>query len=217
MAVVSLPACITPMLIGSALQSRLMWALLKPLIGFDPNEVNLFEVPIVKDRMTALLGEHYEPTMKLLRTAQEIQKEGPLIYVASRLVPTEFREIQDKAGLVWNSDTNQLAVVLIHNGVGQIFSEQNPGASTPLVPQLPKELQVAYDAARILQNRRESTPSSDDSAPNSLSDISEPLENDKALPEKATPQAAESPSQPVSSVPANTVSPDTGAGDTQAK
>lgn len=148
--VMCLSACITPMLIGSALQSKLMWSLLKPLIGFNPNEVNLFEVPLIKDRMTALLGDKYEPTMQMLRTAQEIQQEGPLIFVASRVVPTEFKAIQDKAGMVWNSDTNQLAVVLVKDGVGQIFAEQNPGA-TQLVPTLPQELQTAYDAASHVQ------------------------------------------------------------------
>ena len=38
----TLTACVSSLLIGNQLQSRLMWALLKPLVGVDPNEVNLF-------------------------------------------------------------------------------------------------------------------------------------------------------------------------------
>ena len=52
-----LSGCVAPLLAGA--QSQLMWALLKPLVGFDPNEVDLFEQPLIKDRMQPLLGEHY--------------------------------------------------------------------------------------------------------------------------------------------------------------
>lgn len=150
MMVVFLSGCVTSLLIGNPLQSKMMWSLLKPLVGFDPNEVNLFEVPMVKDRMTALLGDKYEPTMQMLRTAQEIQQEGALFYVASRVIPTEVKEVQDKAGLVWNSDTNQMAVVLVKDGAAQVFSEQPEGTGETLVPTLPKELQLAYDQAQAL-------------------------------------------------------------------
>ncbi len=147
-----LSACVTSLLIGNPIQSKLMWSLLKPLVGFDPNEVNLFEVPMIKDRMTAILGDKYEPTMKLLRTAQEIQQEGALFYVASRMVPTEVKAVQDKAGLVWNADTNQMAVVLIKDGASQIFSEQVEGAKETITPTLPKELQFAVDEAQKYGN-----------------------------------------------------------------
>src|SRR5690606_25852432 len=95
-----LSACVSSLLIGNQLQSKLMWSFLKPLVGFDPNSVNFFEAPIVKDSMTAILGDKYEPTMKLLRTAQEIQQEGALFYVASRYAPTQVQAVADKAGLV---------------------------------------------------------------------------------------------------------------------
>src|SRR5690606_28352077 len=114
---------------------------LKPLVGFDPNSVNFFEAPIIKNRMTAILGDKYEPTMKLLRTAQEIQQEGALFYVASRYAPAQAQAITDKAGLVWNSQTNQLAVMLIQGGKPEIFSEQIADAKEALTPALPKELQ----------------------------------------------------------------------------
>jgi len=131
-------------------------------VGFDPNEVKFFEAPIIKDRMTALLGEKYEPTMKLLRTAQEIQQEGALFYVASRYAPTQVQSITDKAGMVWNADTNQMAVVLIKDGVPEIFSEQAASvkgkidsakekidsAKEKITPKLPAELQRAYDKAQ---------------------------------------------------------------------
>lgn len=64
-----LGGCLAPaMLLPSS--SQLMWALLTPLVGFDPNRVNLFEQPVCpRNRMVALLGKHYDPTMRLLRTA----------------------------------------------------------------------------------------------------------------------------------------------------
>jgi len=112
--------CVAPVLLMPS-SSQVMWALLQPLVGFDPNAVNLFEQPVIKQRMTALLGEHYAPTMQLLRTANELKKEGPLFYLASRYTPVP--EIADKAGLVWNSDTNQMAALLSKGDVSQVFVE----------------------------------------------------------------------------------------------
>jgi hypothetical protein len=148
-----LTACVSSLLIGNQMQSKLMWSLLKPLVGFDPNEVNLFEIPAVKNRMTAVLGDKYEPTMKLLRTAQEIQQEGALFYVVSRYAPPQAQEVVDKAGFIWNADTNQMAVMLIQDKVPQIFSEQVEGAKEKLVPTLPAELQTAYTQAVDVKNR----------------------------------------------------------------
>jgi hypothetical protein len=147
-----LSACVSSLLIGNQLQSKLMWSFLKPLVGFDPNEVDLFEAPIVKDRMTALLGDKYEPTMKLLRTAQTIQQEGALFYVASRYAPPKVQAITDKAAMVWNADTNQMAVMLIKDGTPEILSEQIEGAKQAITPVLPKELQSAYDKAKAAKN-----------------------------------------------------------------
>lgn len=146
-----LSACVSSMLIGNKFQSKLMWSFLKPLVGFDPNEVNLFETPMIKNRMTALLGDKYEPTMKLLRTAQAIQQEGALFYVASRYAPTQVQAITDKAGMVWNADTNQMAVMVIKDGVPEIFSEQIEGAKEKITPVLPKELKTAYDTAQAVK------------------------------------------------------------------
>lgn len=143
-----LTACVSSLLIGNQLQSKLMWSFLKPLVGFDPNEVNLFETPMVKDRMTAILGDKYEPTIKLLRTAQEIQQEGALFYVASRYAPPQVQAITDKAAMVWNADTNQMAVMLIKDGTPEIFSEQVEDAKEAITPVLPKQLQDAYDQAQ---------------------------------------------------------------------
>lgn len=147
----SLSACVSSLLIGNQLQSKLMWSFLKPLVGFDPNEVNFFEAPIIKDRMTAILGDKYEPTMKLLRTAQEIQQEGALFYVASRYAPAQVQAVTDKAGLVWNSQTNQMAVMLIKDGKPEIFSEQIEGAKEAITPAFPAELQNAYNKAQEVQ------------------------------------------------------------------
>ncbi|MGY4025471.1 hypothetical protein ACW5WQ_05845 [Aeromonas rivuli] len=125
-----LSACVAPLLLMGP-SSQLMWALLKPLVGFDPNEVNLFEQPLIKDRMTALLGPNYDTTVALLKTAGELQQEGPLFYVVSRYTPVP--DMAQKAGLVWNSDTNQMAVKLLKGDVVEVFGEQL-GQMTPSWP-----------------------------------------------------------------------------------
>ena len=116
-----LAGCLAPALLMPS-SSQLMWALLKPLVGFDPNQVNLFEQPIVRNRMVALLGPNYDTTMQLLRTANELRKEGPLFYVVSRYTPVP--EMAQKAGLVWNSETNQMAVALMRGDVAEVFAEK---------------------------------------------------------------------------------------------
>lgn len=147
---VALCAC-TSVLIGNKAQNMLMKALFKPLVGFDPTEVKLLENPLIKGRMQALLGSKYEPVMKLLNTAQEIQQEGALFYLVSHYAPPKVQEITDKAGMIWNSDTNQLAVMLIQDGKAEILSEQVAGAKKLIEPVLPKELQTAYDKAKSAQ------------------------------------------------------------------
>ena len=197
----ALSACVSSLLIGNQLQNRLMWALLKPLVGFDPNEVNLFEIPQVQQRMTTLLGDNYEPAVALLRTADRIQQEGALIYVTSRVLeevvtvplPPEVevlqgqveavREVQEQvgqvqeqveqvrdvheqvvqvqeqveelktqvqvlrsaAGMVWNGDTNQLAVVLLEKGVSKVFAEQPQGGQV-LDPVWPSTMQSLLES-----------------------------------------------------------------------
>ncbi|WP_226798849.1 hypothetical protein [Aeromonas simiae] len=121
----TLSGCVAPLLINPA--GQLMWALLKPLVGFDPNEANLFEQPLVKDRMTAILGPHYDTTLNLLKTANELQQEGPLFYALSQIAPG----VTDQAGLVWNADSNQMAVMLVDKQGTQVFAE--PGQS-PIWP-----------------------------------------------------------------------------------
>lgn len=120
-----LSGCVAPLLISPG--SQLMWALLKPLVGFDPNEVNLFEQPLVKDRMVSILGPHYDTTVTLLKTADQLQQEGPLFYTLSRTVPG----LSDKAGLVWNSDTNQMAVMLVDQQGAKVFAEPGSQPSWP--------------------------------------------------------------------------------------
>lgn len=171
---ISLTACVSSLLLGNKAQSKLMWTFLKPLVGFDPNEVNLFETPMIKNRMTALLGDKYEPTMKLLRTAQEIQQEGALFYVSSRYAPAKVQAITDKAAMVWNADTNQMAVMLIKDGTPEIISEQLDKAKQAITPVLPAELKSAYDQA--VEKKKE------------LDSLKNTLEN---LPEKAMEKATE--------------------------
>ncbi|MBK8188708.1 MAG: hypothetical protein IPK77_16460 [Cellvibrio sp.] len=178
---ITLTACVSSLLIGNKVQSKLMWSFLKPLVGFDPNEVNLFETPMIKNRMTKLLGDKYEPTMKLLRTAQEIQQEGALFYVASRYAPPKVQAITDKAGMVWNADTNQMAVVLIKDGIPQIFSEQIENAKEKITPALPQELKNAYDTA--IEKKKEL-----DALKDKIETAQDTLEN---IPEKVGNMAAE--------------------------
>ncbi|GAA3537292.1 hypothetical protein [Zobellella aerophila] len=118
----SLTACVAPLLAMGP--GQLMWALLKPMVGLDPNTTNLFEQPVIKTRMTGLLGPHYDTTINLLKTASELQQEGPLFYVMSRYTPQQDSE---KAGLVWNSDTNQMAVLLNTEEQTKVFSESHTG------------------------------------------------------------------------------------------
>ncbi len=132
-----LSGCIAPALLFSP-QGQLMWALLKPLVGLDPNEVNLFEQPIIKDRMQALLGPHYDTTLMVLKTAGEIQQEGPLFYVVSRYTPVPL--LAEKAGFVWNAETNQMAVLLLSGGAPQVFAEQMNKQAEQVIPSWPKDL-----------------------------------------------------------------------------
>jgi len=126
-----LSACVAPLLLMSP-TSQLMWALLKPLVGFDPNEANLFEQPMIKDRMTGILGPNYDSTMQLLKTANELQQEGPLFYVVSRYAPVP--DVAKQAGMVWNSQTNQMSVMLLKgDGTPQVFGE-NLAAGAPTWP-----------------------------------------------------------------------------------
>ena len=116
-----LAGCLAPALLVPS-SGQLMWALLKPLVGFDPNQVNLFAQPIVRNRMVTLLGPNYDTTMQLLRTANELRQEGPLFYVVSRYTPVP--DMAQKAGLVWNADTNQMAVALMKGDVTEVFAEK---------------------------------------------------------------------------------------------
>lgn len=118
----TLTACVAPMLAMGP--GQLMWALLKPMVGLDPNSTNLFEQPVIKTRMTSLLGPNYDTTVNLLRTATELQQEGPMFYLMSRYSPLENT---DKAGLVWNSETNQMAALLSTDEQTRVFSESHTG------------------------------------------------------------------------------------------
>lgn len=148
-----LSGCVAPLLAGA--QSQLMWALLKPLVGFDPNEVDLFEQPLIKDRMQPLLGEHYGTAVTLLKTADEIQQEGPLFYVLSKNPVTG--PLADKAGFVWNSQTNQMAVLLQQQGKSAVFSEPLANAATETtgaaaaVPVWPQAMQALLTPASMQQ------------------------------------------------------------------
>src|SRR6478735_2831643 len=128
--------------------TEIILAILKPMVGLDPNSHGLFQQPIIKERMQTFLGDKYEPVMQLLKTADELQEEGALFYVVSRYTPVP--QLAEKAGFVWNSDTNQMAVMLITGGSPTVIAErvlikQANDKMTEAVPQWPAELQTILD------------------------------------------------------------------------
>lgn len=141
-----LTACLGGLIANAGAQVLL--AILKPMVGLDPNSHGLFQQPIIKDRMQAFLGDKYEPVMQLLMTANELQEEGPLFYVVSRYTPVP--QLAEKAGFVWNSDTNQMAVMLITGGSPTVIAErilvkQANQQMAEAVPQWPTEFQTVLD------------------------------------------------------------------------
>jgi hypothetical protein len=128
--------------------TQVLLAILKPMVGLDPNSNGLFQQPIIKDRMQGFLGDKYEPVMQLLLTADKLQEEGPLFYVVSRYTPVP--ELAEKAGFVWNSESNQMAVMLITGGSPTVLAErvlvkQANQAMVEAVPQWPTEFQTVLD------------------------------------------------------------------------
>lgn len=145
---VMLQGCVAPALLLSP-QSQLMWALLKPMVGLDPKEVQLFKQELVRSRLQPLLGQHYQTAVTLLETADQIQQEGPLFYVASRYTP--LPDVAEKAGFVWNSETNQMAVLLVSGGAPQIFAEKLNQQVAQQVPAWPTELAEYTDPDKLKQ------------------------------------------------------------------
>ncbi|HQQ63834.1 MAG TPA: hypothetical protein PLF22_09700 [Pseudomonadales bacterium] len=147
-----LTACVAPLLVNAG--SQLILAILQPMVGLDPNQQNLFEQPIIKNRMVALLGPQYEPVLQLLKTADKVQREGPLFYVVSRYTPVP--QLAEKAGFVWNSETNQMAVMLVTGGSPTVLAEkilanQVSRKVAEVTPQWPTELKSILDADALKQ------------------------------------------------------------------
>lgn len=141
-----LTACLGGLIANAGAQVLL--AILKPMVGLDPNSHGLFQQPVIKSRMQAFLGDKYEPVMQLLMTADKLQEEGPLFYVVSRYTPVP--QLAEKAGFVWNSDTNQMAVMLITGGSPTVIAErilvkQANQQMAEAVPQWPTEFQTVLD------------------------------------------------------------------------
>lgn len=126
-----------------------MWTLLKPMVGLDPNEMNLLEQPLIKNRMQPLLGEHYDTAVTLLKTADKVQQEGPLFYLVSNHTP--IPQMAEKAGFVWNSETNQMAVLLVSGGAPLVFAEQLNNQAAKVVPSWPADLADYADPVKLKQ------------------------------------------------------------------
>ena len=151
-----LTACVTGLIAQAGTQVLL--AILKPLVGLDPNSNGLFQQPIIKNRMQGFLGDNYEPVMQLLMTANELQEEGPLFYVISRYTPVP--ELAEKAGFVWNSETNQMAVMLVTGGSPTVIAErilikQANQKIAEAVPEWPVELQTILDEEALKKSAAE--------------------------------------------------------------
>ncbi len=143
-----LTQCVAPALL-LAPQGQLMWALLKPMVGLDPKEANLFKQPLIQSRLEPLLGSQYAGAVQLLETADKIQQEGPLFYVVSKYTPVP--ELAEKAGFVWNSETNQMAVLLVSGGAPQVFAEKLNSEVAAQIPVWPEELSDYTDPAKLQQ------------------------------------------------------------------
>ncbi|ART79901.1 hypothetical protein [Oceanisphaera avium] len=127
-----LSGCFAPMV--AMAPTKLMWSFIKPFVGLDPSRSQLFEQPLIKNRMTELLGDEYEETLALLRSAPALKQEGTLFYLASPTDPAT----EKTAGLVWNAQTNKMSALVNDGTTTQLFLEPNSTAPvvwpTPLAP-----------------------------------------------------------------------------------
>lgn len=190
-AVVFLNQCVAPALILSP-QSQILWALLKPMVGLDPKETNLFRQPILQSRLEPLLGTHYASAVQLLETADKIQQEGPLFYVVSKYTPVP--ELAEKAGFVWNSDTNQMAVLLVSGGAPQVFAEKLNAEIAEQVPIWPAELSDYTDPEKLKQQalaKAKTQISEQVPVPAAMKPVVQSVETIKNLPEQAKTAIAE--------------------------
>ncbi|MDF3126542.1 hypothetical protein [Rheinheimera sp. 1928-s] len=147
---VLLTGCIAPALLMTS-QAQLLGELMRPLVGFNPLDVNLFENPLIRDPMVALMGEsNYRTAVTLLNTATAIQQQGPLFFVVSEHSP--LPHLAEKAGFVWNSDHNQMAILLVSGGKTEIFHQVVEGAAGKVIPSWPKEL-VDYTSPEKLKQK----------------------------------------------------------------
>lgn len=144
----TLTACAS-LLIGNRIQGAILNAVFTQLVGKSPDQ--LLEDSRIQDRLRPLLGDNYDPAMKLLKTAREVQREGALFYVASRYAPDEVKGVLNTAAMVYNADTNQMAVMLLGGDKPEIIGEQ-PTDGGFLEPLLPTELKTAYDQALAIKN-----------------------------------------------------------------
>lgn len=184
---VMLQGCVAPALLLSP-QSQLMWALLKPMVGLDPKEVQLFKQELVRSRLQPLLGQHYQTAVTLLETADQIQQEGPLFYVASRYTP--LPDVAEKAGFVWNSETNQMAVLLVSGGAPQIFAEKLNQQVAQQVPAWPTELAEYTDPDKLKQKAlQQARAQADTILPTEVKQLKSEVEQVKAQADQLKTQA----------------------------
>ncbi len=129
-------------------QASIINSLFEKFVGVSPLDAKIFEHPLIKGRMQDLLGDKYDATMKILNTASAIQKEGPLYYVVSRYTP--LPQFAEKAGFVYNSETNQMVVLLLKGDVHTLLFETVGKATEKVAPALPKELDLLIHPEKII-------------------------------------------------------------------
>lgn len=129
-------------------QASLINSLFEKFVGVSPLDAKIFEHPLIKGRMQDLLGDKYDATMQILNTASAIQKEGPLYYVISRYTP--IPEFAEKAGFAYNSETNQMVVLLLKGDVHKLLYETVDKAAKKVAPDLPKEFELLIHPDRLM-------------------------------------------------------------------
>lgn len=129
-------------------QTAIINSLFEKFVGVSPLDAKIFEHPLIKGRMQDLLGDKYDATMQILNTASAIQKEGPLYYVVSRYTP--LPEFAEKAGFVYNSETNQMVVLLLKGDVHTLLYETVSKTAEKVAPALPKELDILIHPEKLI-------------------------------------------------------------------
>jgi hypothetical protein len=90
------------------------------------------------------LPPELEAVQEQVEEIQAVQQQVEEVRAQVEGVSDQVKAVRSAAGMVWNADTNQLAVLLVEEGVSRVFSEQ-PVGTAPLLPVWPTRLQPLVD------------------------------------------------------------------------